>query len=398
MQFRKKAIGITPDIKKAFLQISLSPEDREYFKFLWWKDLSRREEIIPLRHCRVVFGASPSPFLLEATIAYHLENAPDERKHTACQLKEPFYVDNCITSLETKGEAEKFISEAKELMSSAQFELRGWVTSEKIVEETHDKFISIPGLSRDTETDELFCGSMVENPEKRITKRVVLSAAQRLFDPIGITYPVSLIPKVLIQNIWKRKINWDDVLPIDISNRFLAWVKELSLLKECQIPRRLVSGPFEDCRISLHCFCDASEVSYAACIFLRSEFNDKISVKLVTSKSRVAPTKEITIPRLDLSGALILSRLYGQVVDGLELKDNTVCFWTDSTVALTWIKRESSWNTFVGNRVTEIRKNTNQNDWHFVPGHMNPADLPSRGFDAKNLLKSKWGEGPEWKS
>ncbi|XP_035219668.1 uncharacterized protein LOC118192761 [Stegodyphus dumicola] len=125
MQFRKKkAIGVTSDIKKAFLQISLNPEDRKYFKFLWWKDLSRREEIITFRHCRVVFGASPSLFLLEATIAYHLENAPDERKHTACQLKEFFYVDNCITSLETKEEAEKFISEAKELMSSAQFELR----------------------------------------------------------------------------------------------------------------------------------------------------------------------------------------------------------------------------------------------------------------------------------
>ncbi|XP_035229049.1 uncharacterized protein LOC118201122 [Stegodyphus dumicola] len=396
MQFRKKDIGITSDIKKAFLQISLNPEDREYFKCLWWKDLSRREEIITLRHCRVVFGASPSPFLLEATIAYHLETASDERKHTSCQLKESFYVDNCITSLVTKEEAEKFISEAKELMSAAQFELRGWVTSEKIVEETHDKFISILGLSWDTETDELFCGSMVEIPEKRITKRVVLSAAQRLFDPIGITCPVSLIPKVLLQNIWKRKINWDDVLPIDISNRFLAWVKKLSLLKECKIPRRLVSGPFEDCRISLHCFCDASEVSYAACIFLRSEFNEKISVKLVTSKSRVAPTKEITIPRLELLGALILSRLYGQVVDGLELKDNTVYFWTDSTVALTWIKRESSWNTFVGNRVTEIRKNRNPNDWHFVPGHMNPADFPSRGCDAKNLLKSEWWEGPEW--
>ncbi|XP_035215196.1 uncharacterized protein LOC118188793 [Stegodyphus dumicola] len=104
MQFRENAIGVKSYIKKAFLQISLNPEDREYFKFLWWKDLSRREEIITLLHCRVVFGASPSPFLLEATIAYHLENVPDERKHTACQLKESFYVDNCITSLETKEE------------------------------------------------------------------------------------------------------------------------------------------------------------------------------------------------------------------------------------------------------------------------------------------------------
>ncbi|XP_035218413.1 uncharacterized protein LOC118191689 [Stegodyphus dumicola] len=80
MQFQKNANGVTSDIKKVFLQISLNPEDREYFKFLRWKDLSRQEEIITLQHCRVVFGASPGPFLLEVTIAYHLENAPDERK------------------------------------------------------------------------------------------------------------------------------------------------------------------------------------------------------------------------------------------------------------------------------------------------------------------------------
>ncbi|XP_055936580.1 uncharacterized protein LOC129966195 [Argiope bruennichi] len=133
MQFRKNAIGITSDIKKAFLQISLNPKDRDYFKFLWWKDFSRREELITLRHCRVVFGASPNPFLLEATIAHHLENVSDGRKETARQLQKSFYVDNCITSLETREEAAKFISEAKELMSAAKFDLRGWVTSEEIV-------------------------------------------------------------------------------------------------------------------------------------------------------------------------------------------------------------------------------------------------------------------------
>ncbi|XP_055928212.1 uncharacterized protein LOC129959415 [Argiope bruennichi] len=96
-QFRKNAIGITSDIKKAFLQFSLNPKDIDYFKFLWWKDFSRQEELIILRHCRVVFGASPSSFLTEATTAHHLENFPDVRKETARQLQKSFYVNNCIT-------------------------------------------------------------------------------------------------------------------------------------------------------------------------------------------------------------------------------------------------------------------------------------------------------------
>ncbi|KAF8774818.1 hypothetical protein HNY73_017331 [Argiope bruennichi] len=276
-------------------------------------------ELITLRHCRVVFGASPSPFLLEATIAHHLENVSDGRKETARQLQKSFYVDNCITSLETREEAAKFISEAKELMSAAKFDLRGWVTSEEIVEETKKRYIPILGLSWDTENDELSCNSAIKISEENITKRTLLSIAQRIYDPIGFTSPTALIPKIILQKTWKRKINWDDVLPPDICNEFLAWYKHINLLKDCKIPRRLIANPFKDCQISLHCFSDASEASYAACIFLRAEYNGKVSVQLVASKSRVSPTKEITIPRLELLGALILSRLYCQVTDGLEL-------------------------------------------------------------------------------
>ncbi|KAF8785591.1 hypothetical protein HNY73_011109 [Argiope bruennichi] len=125
MQFRKNVAGITSYIKKAFLQFSRNPKYRDYFKFLWWKDFSRREELITLRHCRMVFGASPSSFLLEATTAHHLENVRDIRKETACRLQKSFYVDNCITILETREEAAKFISEAKKLMSAVKFDLRG---------------------------------------------------------------------------------------------------------------------------------------------------------------------------------------------------------------------------------------------------------------------------------
>ncbi|XP_055941854.1 uncharacterized protein LOC129971901 [Argiope bruennichi] len=319
MQFRKNAIGITSDIKKDFLQISLNPNDRDYFQFLWWKDFSRRKELITLRHCRVVFGASPIPFLLEATIAHHLENVSDGRKETARQLQKSFYVDNCITSLETREEAAKFISEAKELMSAAKFDLRGWVPSEKIVGETKVRYIPILELSWDTENDELSCNGAIKIAEENITKQTLLSIAQRIYDPIGFTSPTTLIPKIILQKTWKRKINWDDVLLPDICNEFLAWYKHVNLLKDCKIPRRLISNPFKDCQIGLHCFSETSEASYATCIFLRAEYNGKVSVQLVASKSRVSPTKEITIPRLELLEALILSQLYCQVTDGLEV-------------------------------------------------------------------------------
>ncbi|XP_073962937.1 uncharacterized protein [Choristoneura fumiferana] len=128
IKFRKYAIGITSDIKKAFLQISLNDEDRRYLSFLWWKN-NERKDLITYHHRRVVFGVTSSPFLLGATINYHLEKYTEKYKDTAERLKNSFYVDNCVTSLESEQEAQIFIEEAKRLMLEAKFDLRGWVTA-----------------------------------------------------------------------------------------------------------------------------------------------------------------------------------------------------------------------------------------------------------------------------
>ncbi|KAF8784972.1 hypothetical protein HNY73_010575 [Argiope bruennichi] len=124
--------------------------------------------------------------------------------------------DKCINSLETRKEAAKFISETKELMSTAKFDLQGWVTCEKIVEKTQKRYIPKLGLSWDTENDKLSCNSAIKISEENITKRTLFSVAQRIYDPIGFTSPTTLIPKIILQKTWKRKIDWDDVLPPDI--------------------------------------------------------------------------------------------------------------------------------------------------------------------------------------
>ncbi|XP_035219012.1 uncharacterized protein LOC118192210 [Stegodyphus dumicola] len=332
IQFRQHAIGVTADIRKAFLQISLCVRDRDFLKFLWWKD-SNKTEIITYRHCRVVFGISSSPFLLGATISYHLDNAPQDLRGTdgtALRLKKSFYVDNCIASFETEEEVVKFKEESQTLMSSGGFDLRGWTAApfKDRSMTSYQKVIPILGLSWDTENDEIYCNlNPLTFSESAHTKRSLLSVSQRIFDPIGFTSPTTLIPKLILQKIWKMKLSWDENLPQGIEREFQAWLKRLHFLNYCKISRRLVIGPFDDCSISLHCFSDASKVSYAACIFLRAYFEGKTSVQLVLCKSRVAPAKEVTIPRLELLGALIASRLYRQVIDALKLTKCQVYFW-----------------------------------------------------------------------
>jgi len=113
------------------------------------------------------------------------------------------------------------------------------------------------------------------------------------------------------------------------------------------------------------------------------------------SKARVAPLKRMTIPRLELMGCLIGSRLSSLIKNAMKL-DIPQYFWSDSTTALAWIKNDYNHHVFVRNRVNEIREKTRPEDWRHVPGPMNPADLPSRGCLPEELLESKWWEGPEW--
>ncbi|XP_054706688.1 uncharacterized protein LOC129216498 [Uloborus diversus] len=125
VRFREKRIGIISDIKKAFLQIGINVEDRDYLRFLWWKD-SESKTIQVLRHRRLVFDLTSSPFILGSVIRHHLENSCIEHKEIAEMLLKSFYVDNCVTSLDTESEAQHFKEVSTQLMASVKFELRGW--------------------------------------------------------------------------------------------------------------------------------------------------------------------------------------------------------------------------------------------------------------------------------
>ncbi|XP_045451223.1 uncharacterized protein LOC123660165 [Melitaea cinxia] len=394
--FRKGYIGITADIAKAFLQISVTPQDRDYLRFVWWKD-NTCEEIKVYRHCRVVFGLTASPFLLSATISHHL-NQVTEQKDTADILARSFYVDNLVTSLDSIEQTQKFIQDAKRVMNEGKFDLRQWVTSPLEINETQNTVISILGLQWDTDTDELYCNISNLPPFldiSKVTKRNLLSLTQKIFDPIGFTCPVTLVPRLILQKTWNMKMTWDEQLPEDILSQFKDWYDNVTYLNNCRLPRRLSIDLLPECSASLHMFCDASKDGYAACVFLRTEKEGNVSVRLISARSRICPPEKITIPRLELLSALIGSRLLKEARENLNLNCDEFC-WSDSGVALCWIKRELPWNTFVGNRVKEIRQNSNANNWHHIPGTENWADLASRGCNARHLLEVRWWEGPSW--
>ncbi|GBM43421.1 hypothetical protein AVEN_18595-1 [Araneus ventricosus] len=234
------------------------------------------------------------------------------------------------------------------------------------------------------------------------TKRFILQAVGKIFDPLGLITSFTIRVKCLIQDLWSGKIPWDDPLPPHIEREWKSWCEELPHLENLKIPRLVLDSTLDEDIIELHSFCDASKKAYGAAIYLKSRTRNGISVKLVTSKSRMAPLNGVTLPRLELLGALIAARLTSKMRKIVNSKRSCVQYhWTDSKIVIFWIKgSKTRWKQFVANRVNEITSLIDPNSWYHCADKENPADLLSRGMSADCLVTSntRWWTGAEFLS
>ena len=234
-----------------------------------------------------------------------------------------------------------------------------------------------------------------------MTKRSLLSLASRMFDPMGLISPFTVRSKILFQELCRRGLEWDDPLDSDIEREWSSWKSELLQLKDVTIPRWFGTSATSNSIVELHGFGDASPKAYGAAVYIRViDSVGQVSSKLVMSKSRVAPIKEVSLPRLELLAAVVNARLLKFVVDTLQIKMHRVVCWTDSMVTLHWIRRQSSClKPFVANRVLEIQSTWDPECWHYCASKDNAADLLTRGLTCDNLISSGlWWNGPQWLS
>lgn len=239
------------------------------------------------------------------------------------------------------------------------------------------------------------------DPPKKVTKREVTSRIGKLFDPIGYLQPVVITAKIIIQDLWKEGGGWDQEVSEGIKGKWLQFEAELKALEQLEIPRWI--GTKASSTLKIHAFCDASEKAYAAVLYIEA-VNEagKSEINMISSKSKVAPLKKKTIPRLELCAAVLLVDLVKDVTETFKtmrpLNEIQRTFWTDSTVALHWIsKLPCQLKQYVGNRVEKIQEEAKQTNWRHVPTAHNPADQASRGVSAQELINSRlWWAGPEW--
>lgn len=408
MRFRRWPVALTADVQKAFLQIKLKEEDQDVQRFL----LKEGERIRVMRCERVIFGCSSSPFLLIATIKLHLSKY--ERSSIIQEMEDNIYMDDLLTGADDVNQACKIQQKATEIMSEASMKLCKWNSNSDVVKESLQKKFSdeimpqsnemkILGLRWDPISDGFGFSGYPVSCDVIVTKRVVLSLLARIFDPLGFLGPFVVSIKIMFQEVWKLGLNWDQEVPGDIKKRFQKWIADLESLKELTIPRCYVSVSWLKSKsFELHCFSDSSLKAYGAVVYLKTvEVDGTVSVALVLSKVRVSPLKPVTLPRLELLGAVVGARLVHSVKGALRYPDDVslqyFC-WTDSSVALRWIKSDpTQWKMFVCNRVAQIQELTEPEAWSHCPGKENPADCITRGLTAEQLLTNPlWFQGPTW--
>lgn len=407
MRFRRHKIAFTADIKKMFRQIGVIEQQWNLQRIFW-----RSDPKAPLKEYQIVtviYGLKSSPYLAVQAMLTGANEMRSQYPDAVQIIHDDFYMDDCASGAENEGRAVKVATELRTVLKRSKFELCEWRSnSQRFVNElqgnneTPVSFdeadqTSILGLKWLPKTDQWTFAVKKVDESKPITKRTILSRITQLFDPEGFIAPLIVQAKLLVQQLWIAKLTWDQPVPIEIEKNWRSFWSSIKKVEQIRIPRWL--GMETGVQVQLHGFADSSGHAMGCCVYLRAiDAKGNIMCNLVASKSRIAPLKEVTIPRKELAAATLLSQLMFKVRSSLELTHVPYFMWCDSTIALHWINKPlHALKLYVANRVKEILKNSQVQNWNHVRTKQNPADLVSRGLAAEELIASKlWWNGPKW--
>ncbi|XP_062141924.1 uncharacterized protein LOC133849944 [Drosophila sulfurigaster albostrigata] len=392
------------DITKMYRQILMDSKHTPFQRILF---RTSDGEIRDFELNTVTFGVNCAPFLALRVLQQLADDTRLEYPLASRVISNNMYVDDVLAGTHTKEEAIRTIAEVCAALDSAGFPLRKWTSNHKRVLKDIPKdhllredFLELEdsstaktlGIRWQAHDDEFFFMPPEVAHQDSYTKREVLSQIAKLFDPAGWLAPFVIRAKIFMQEIWLRTLEWDEHLPMDLSLQWKEYLQSYPALGKIRIPRWV---QFQSrVKLQYHGFCDASERAYG----FRVETANKVSTHLLTAKTKVAPVKSLSVPRLELCGAVLLAELSAALLLNLPAESFQTFFWTDSTIVLAWLnKPPCRWTTFVANRVAKIVQASDAKNWSHVRSEHNPADLASRGVLPQELVRNPlWWHGPEW--
>ena len=358
LRFRKERVAFQADIKKMFPQFSIPKEQRDLVRYLWWKNGDTTTTPTVMRMTRHVFGAVSSMGCANVGIRAIAEDYQEKYGRDCGEVvRNSFYVDDCLHSVATPETAIDLISRLCLMFSEGRVELAKFVSSSSEVLSSIDQTLVAEkakvnfadtlieralGVVWNVSSD-VFTYDVSIDLSGSVTRRKILSIVSSVFDPLGLVSPYILIGKRILQDLCVSDIGWDDGVAPELESRFKKWMQKLSSLQMINIARCYKSPQMKDFQVEIHTFCDGSSVGYGACSYLRLvPTHDSAEVKLVFAKSRVAPVKPMTIPRLELCKAVLAVRISLMIDKELQYSDVRHFYYTDSKVVIGYITIQRS--------------------------------------------------------
>ncbi|XP_037957049.1 uncharacterized protein LOC119686867 [Teleopsis dalmanni] len=400
LRFRMHKYAMTADITKMYRQIEVDEADRNFQLILWREKPTDQISVYKLN--TVTYGTSPAPFLATRCLNYLSDLYKNSHSVGARVIRHDFYVDDLLTGADSLKELETIRTQCTEILDAAGLKLAKWFSNHKTYDSS-DFFLNVNnsdstkalGIHWIPQNDTLKFHVDEKFHDLRATKRNILSVSARLFDPLGLVCPIVTKAKILLQELWLQKLDWDESIPMHLDSSWQAFKSNLTQMDSISIPRYV--HIHSNIKCDIHGFADASMRAYGCCIYVRIHDSNGIHSELLTAKSKVAPLSTKSLPRLELCAAHLLAKLWSRIQPLITCEIGDVYFWTDSEITLHWIKTHpSTLATFVANRVAEIQEWTSEVFWRHVPSKLNPADLVSRGCDVDELIHSIWFRGPSY--
>ncbi|XP_075150572.1 uncharacterized protein LOC142224672 [Haematobia irritans] len=399
------------DIQKMYRQILVNPCYTPFQRILFRENPSDPTQDFELR--TVTFGLNCAPYLAIRTIIQLAHDVQESYPLASQILKDSMYVDDALLGAHSIEMALRSRDELINALNSAGFKMRKWISNsrqilkglppEHLLCEDFLKFedrssAKTLGIHWNALSDEFYFSATKLPDICSYTKREILSQISKLFDPAGWLSPTIVIAKIIMQRIWMDRTDWDEVISSETLAHWKIFQANYVHIDKIKIPRWIKYSPGS--KIEFHGFSDASEKAYAAAIYVRIIGQNIISTHLVSSKTKVAPLKTLSIPRLELCGAALLADMIDSLLPQFDVPEYSLYCWTDSKIVLSWLSKPPCfWNTFVANRVSKIVQIVDVSRWFHVNSEFNPADLASRGVHAHELQNNDlWWNGPLWLS
>ena len=411
LRFRERQCALIGDLSKMYHRILIPESDQRVHRYLWRDMETNREPDVYVKTV-LTFGDKPAPAMAQIALRKTAEESEKEYPDAAKVLKENTYMDDICHSEETPAKVHKIADDLDKVLKKGGFHVKKWITSGTISEEDdvtelelfkpeHEE--KVLGIAWENKADVLRFKVQKEpthNEDRKgkssMSKRKILSRIARLYDPIGYTAAVLIRAKIGMQKLWQLGYDWDQPIKPQLAQEWEAFFADLEKLNQLELPRCLT--PTDAVGLPTLCiFSDASREAFGACAYLRWQLsNGDYDVTFVAAKSRVAPLKELSIPRLELQAAVLAARLYQTLKEESRLKFEKTVLFTDSMIVYAWVRDiPRSYKPFVSARISEIQHKTEPSQWRHIPRSDNVADDVSRGV-AVEELQGRWTKGPEF--